>query len=181
MSSGHPTSNIQRPTPRFTRVFVGDWLSAVGRRALRSPRNRFLFAGRRPLSSTRGFTLVEVLLTALLLGIGMTALLSSLSVCLRTMKLARQYDEVEWVLGLGELTYPDPLTASADVQKDYKVDPDTSLQEGFTFERVVDKKTPEEEEKDRLFIVRTRVTWGEGGEDDSAKEELVRYVWERKQ
>ena len=128
----------------------------------------------------RGFTLIEVMLTALILGVGMTALLSSLSVCLRTMTLARQYDQVAWVLGLGELTYPEPLTASTDVEKDYTVAPDNSLQEGFSFERTVDKKTPEEEEKDRLFVVRTVVKWGEGGDDSSAREELVRYVWERK-
>ena len=133
-----------------------------------------------PTVSRRGFTLVEVLLASLILGIGLTVLLSSLSTCLRTMRLARDYDQVQWVLGLGELTYPEPMEPSKDVQTDYTVDPDSHLFEGFAFERTVDKKTPAEEEKDKLFVVRTRVRWGGNDSSDQASEELVRYVWERK-
>ena len=130
-------------------------------------------------TGTHGFTLVEVLLAALILGIGMTVLLSSLSTCLRTMRLARDYDQVQWVLGLGELTYPEPINTSTDVKRDYTVDPDDELCEGFTFERVVDEKTEEELQKDKLFVVRTRILWGEDGENGRASEELVRYVWQR--
>ena len=132
-----------------------------------------------PPATVAGFTLVEVLLTALILAIGLTVLLSSLSTCLGVMRLARQYDQVEWTLGLGELTYPEPFELSKDVQKDYTVNADSSLTEGFAFERTVDPKTPAEEDKDKLFIVRTRVTWGEGTEAEQGHEELVRYVWER--
>ena len=120
-----------------------------------------------------------MLLTALILGVGLTVLLASLSTCLRTMRLARDYDQVQWVLGLGELAYPEPIVTSTDVKTDYTVDPDDSLCEGFTFERVVDDKTPEEEQKDKLFVVRTRILWGETGENDRPCEELVRYVWQR--
>jgi len=132
-------------------------------------------------SARRGFTLVEVLLASLILGIGLTVLLASLSTCLRTMRLARDYDQVQWVLGLGELAYPEPLATSTDVKKDYTVDPDNDLCDGFTFERVVDEKSPAELEKDKLFVVRTRVLWGEGSEEDRPCEELVRYVWQRDQ
>jgi hypothetical protein len=50
---------------------------------------------------------------------------------------------------------------------------------------VVDDKDPVElgkvaDEQDMLYIVRTRVRWGEGMEKDQSCEELVRYVWERK-
>ncbi len=133
-----------------------------------------------PPASRAGFTLIEVLLTALILGIGLTVLLSSLSICLRTMRLARDYDQVQWVLGLGELTYPEPLQTSTDVKADYTVEPDTELYEGFTFERVVDEKTPLESEKDELYVVRTRILWGEDGENGRSSEELVRYVRQRK-
>jgi len=132
-------------------------------------------------SRRRGFTLVEVLLTALILGIGLTVLLASLSTCLRTMRLARDYDQVQWILGLGELTYPEPLGTSADIKTDYTVEPDDSLGEGFLFERVVDEKTEEELQKDKLFVVRTRILWGEDGENGRPCEELVRYVWQRDQ
>ncbi|MFZ4394912.1 MAG: type IV pilus modification PilV family protein [Kiritimatiellia bacterium] len=133
----------------------------------------------RPTGSCAGFTLVEVLLTSLILGIGLTVLLASLSTCLRTMKMAREYERVQWTLGLGELAYPDPVVTSTDVKEDYTVEPDSSLCEGFTFERKVDEKTPEEEQKSKLYVVRTRVLWGEGSGDDRPCEELVRYVWQR--
>jgi prepilin-type N-terminal cleavage/methylation domain-containing protein len=130
-----------------------------------------------------GFTLVEVLLAALILGVGLTVLLSSLSTCMRTMSLAKQYEQVEWALGLGELTYPDPVKPSTDatgVVKDYAVDGDSSLVDGFTFERHADEKTDDELKKDRLFVVHTTVTWGEKDENgNQPQEELVRYVWQR--
>ena len=130
-----------------------------------------------------GFTLVEVLLAALILGVGLTVLLSSLSTCLRTMSLAKQYEQVEWALGLGELTYPDPEKPSTDatgVVKDYAVDGDSSLVEGFVFERHADEKSDDELKKDRLFIVHTTVTWGEKDESGNQPQELlVRYVWQR--
>ena len=133
----------------------------------------------RPTRSRAGFTLVEVLLTSLILGIGLTVLLASLSTCLRTMKMAREYERVQWTLGLGELAYPDPVVTSTDVKEDYTVELDSSLCEGFTFERKVDEKTPEDEQKSKLYVVRTRVLWGEGSGDERPCEELVRYVWQR--
>lgn len=126
-----------------------------------------------------GFTLVEVLLTALILGVGLTVLLSCLSTCLRTMALARDYEQVGWTFSLGGLTYPDPLDPSTDVKKDYTVEPDSSLVDGFVFSRTVDEKDDEAVAKDPLFVVRTRVTWGEGGDTEKAHEEIVRYVWQR--
>lgn len=149
----HPAPSAQRPTP-------GDGSCAASPRA--------------------GFTLVEVLLAALILGIGMTVLLGSLSTCLRTMRLARDYEQVQWVLGLGELAYPEPMTTSSDVQTDYTVPADDSLCEGFSFERVVDEMSPQQQEKkEKLYVVRTRVRWGEAGDGERPCEELVRYVWER--
>lgn len=134
----------------------------------------------RSRSGRSGFTLVEVLLTALLMGIGLTVLLTGLSTCLRVMRLAREYDRVDWTLSVGECAYWRPeLDGTKDVTKDWSVDADSSLTEGFTFERTVDKKTPEEEEKDKLYVVRTRVTWGEGASDEKQTEELVQYVWQR--
>jgi len=126
-----------------------------------------------------GFTLVEVLLASMILAIGLTVLLSSLSTCLSVMRMAREYDKVALALGLGELTYPEPFTPSKDVEKDYTVDPDPSLVDGFTFERTVDPKSLKEKDTDKLYIVRTRMTWGSGTTEQQGHEELVRYVWER--
>jgi len=133
----------------------------------------------RPARRRTGFTLIEVLLATLILGIGITVLLSCLSTCLRTMARVRDYEQVNLAFGLGELAYPDPLDPSLDVKKDYTVDPDSSLVDGFTFERTVDDKLEEDVKKDPLYIVRTRVTWGEGGDGEKPHEEIVRYVWQR--
>jgi prepilin-type N-terminal cleavage/methylation domain-containing protein len=145
----------------------------------RNPNIRIPGAVFRTPRSDSGFTLVEVLLTALILGIGLTVLLASLSTCLRTLKLAQQYEQVAWVIGAGELAHPDPLTPSTDVEEDFAVEPDSAIAEGYTFERTVEPKTDAEKEKDRLYKVRVRVSWGEETGGERPHEELVRYVWER--
>ena len=183
----HPTPNSQHPASSGTACGsfpaagrLGRWTLDVGCRVLKRDGRGAPDRSLPPASAPRaGFTLVEVLLASLILGIGLTVLMSSLSTCLRTMRLARDYEQVQWVLGLGELAYPEPIATSADVKTDYTVEPDDSLCEGFTFERVVDEKTPEEEEKDKLYVVRTRILWGEAGDNGRPSEELVRYVWQR--
>ena len=125
-----------------------------------------------------GFTLIEVLIATMILAFGLTTLMISLGNCAAMMTLSKQYQDAQYVFSLGELKYP--IQESTDVEKDLPVDPDTDLVEGYTFERTVDKKTPAEEEKDKLFVVRTRVRWGGNDSSDQASEELVRYVWERK-
>ena len=124
-------------------------------------------------SPRQAFTLIEVLLAAALLGIGMVVLLFGLSQCLSAIRVSARLQEVQWVMGLGELTYPlrDRRDQSVrDPERDLAVAPDGGLAEGFRFERIVD---PDEDE-DGLYVVRTRVSWGAG---DSAFEEVVRYVW----
>ena len=78
-------------------------------------------------------------------------------------------------LSLGELAYP--VTQVEEVE-DLNVDGDSELVEGFTFSRAVDPKEVEDElTDDGLYIVRTRIAWGAGGEGQS--EELVSYVWHK--
>lgn len=120
-----------------------------------------------------GFTLIEVLLAAALLGIGMVVLMFGLSQCLSAIRVSARLQEVQWVLGLGELAYPVQDrwgTAMTDPELDLAVPADGSLAEGYQFERLVD---PDEDE-DGLYVVRTRVHWGAG---EGAFEEVVRYVW----
>ena len=61
-----------------------------------------------------------------------------------------------------------------DIEEDAVVDPDSSLKEGYVFERTVDEKEEPEEgvEDDGLYVVRTTVTWGDGRNT----EEIVRYM-----
>ncbi len=128
------------------------------------------------MNNRSGMTLVEVLLAATLLGLGLVSLLGGLTSCLAIMRASREFQQAQWVLSLGELTYP--LPENPEDVTDLMVDPDPTLADGFIFERVVDEKellddTPD----DGLFVVRTRIRWGAGGEGQS--EELVRYVWHK--
>ena len=122
-----------------------------------------------------GMTLIEVLLAAALLGLGLTTLLGGLSSCLAVLRASREYQSAQWALSLGELTHP--VTEVAEVEE-LVVDGDSSLVDGFTFSRTVDPKEVEDEQTDDgLYVVRTRIAWGAGGEGES--EELVSYVWHK--
>lgn len=119
-----------------------------------------------------GFTLIEILFATMILAFGLITLMSSMGNCAVMMTLSREYQQAQYVFGLGELKYP--IEESQDVEKDLVVDPDTELVDGYTFERTVDEKELETNEvDDKLYVVRTRVTWGKG---EDQFEELVRYV-----
>ncbi len=120
-------------------------------------------------------TLVEVLLATAMLGLGLVAVLSGLSSCLAVMRASREYQSAQWALSLGELTYP--ITEVEEIEE-LNVDHDSSLVEGYTFSRQVDtKEVVDELNDDGLYVVRTRISWGSGSEDQI--EELTSYVWHK--
>ena len=122
-----------------------------------------------------GMTLIEVLLAAALLGLGLVALLSGLSSSLAVMRAAREYQEAQWAMSLGMLAYP--MSEFNEIE-DLNVDGDSTLVDGFIFSRQVDEREIEDPlTDDGLFTVRTRIQWGEGGEGQS--EEIVSYIWEK--
>lgn len=119
-----------------------------------------------------GFTLVEVLLATVILSFGLMSLMTGLGSCATLMSLAKEYQGAQYVFSLGELKYP--IVESTDVEDELPVDPDPDLAEGYVFERTVDEKDlATNEVDDGLYVVRTRVSWGDGPEQF---EELVRYV-----
>lgn len=120
----------------------------------------------------RGFSLLEVLVAIIMLSLGLTGLFNSLNICMRMIKLSRDRQEVMYVFSLGDLTYP--LSDVEDIEEDGEVTPDYDLKEGYCFTRTVDEREePEDDaEDDKLFVVRTVVSWNNGEE----KEEIVRYV-----
>jgi prepilin-type N-terminal cleavage/methylation domain-containing protein len=129
---------------------------------------------RRPLRSTAsaGFTLLEIMLAVIILGGALSVLYRSIIVNVRMIDVSRERQEVAYVFSLGELEYP--LRDIEDIEEDAVVDPDSSLKEGYVFERTVDEKEDPEEgvEDDGLYVVRTTVTWGDGRNT----EEIVRYL-----
>ena len=119
-----------------------------------------------------GFTLIEILIATMILSFGLIALMSGVSKCAVMITLSKEYQQAQYVFSLGELKYP--IEESDNVEEDLVVDPDMDLVEGYTFERTVDEKDLDSGEvDDKLYIVRTRVTWGTG---EDQFEELVRYV-----
>lgn len=119
-----------------------------------------------------GFTLLEVMLAVIILGGTLSVLYRSIIVNVRMIDVSRERQEVAYVFSLGELEYP--LRDIEDIEEDAVVDPDSSLKEGYVFERTVDEKEEPEEgvEDDGLYVVRTTVTWGDGRNT----EEIVRYM-----
>ena len=119
-----------------------------------------------------GFTLIEVLIATMILSTGFLVLMTGLGNCAKMVVLAKEYQQAQYVFSLGELKYP--IEETDDVEKDVPVSPDSSLVEGFEFERTVDeKKLATNEIDDELYTVRTIVSWGR---DENQREELVRYV-----
>ncbi|MBA4387563.1 MAG: hypothetical protein C0404_06250 [Verrucomicrobia bacterium] len=118
-----------------------------------------------------GFTLIEALVALLMLTVGILVLLTGASRCLAVMQAAKNYQTAQWVIGQGEAEYP--LAYSNDV-KELEVDPAVTYLEHFKFQRSVE----EDEDKDGLYVVRTKVSWSEKGSE--SYEELVRYIYEPK-
>ena len=123
-----------------------------------------------------GMTLVEVLLAAMLLGLGMMTIFTSISRCLKLLQASRDVHKMQLVFDLGDITYPlaGNITSSDDMEK-LEVE-DDQLVEGFVFNREFDiKEKPEDDSfDDHLFTVRTTVSWGEG---EDAREQHVQYIW----
>jgi prepilin-type N-terminal cleavage/methylation domain-containing protein len=116
-----------------------------------------------------GFTLIEVLIAAALVGVGMAALVTAASRCLAVMSTAKRYQQVQWSLNLGELEYP--ILPSKDFH-DWEVSGET-LENGMVYSREVEE--PDEERKDGMYLLRTRVTWSVRGHE--GHEEVVQYIF----
>lgn len=114
-----------------------------------------------------GLTLIEVLIAAVLLSMGLTALLTAASRCLAVMRVSKQYQDAQWVLRLGELESPILPTEEYD---DWAVRGATY--DDITYTREVIE--PEEEE-DGLFILTSRATWSARGKQ--SYEEVIRLIF----
>ena len=123
-------------------------------------------------SSKQGLTLIEVILAASILSIGMIVLLVSASRCIAVMKVSKKYQTAQWVLGMGEVKYPMMLEAIEDIE-DLDVSPDSDILEGYTFSRVVEDEDADDE--DNLYVIRSRVSWADRGK--KPYHEVAQYVW----
>lgn len=133
------------------------------------------------MTKNKGFTLIEVLIATVILGGGLVAIFSAFAPCMSMLTASKRFQEIRWTFGLGELKYP--LVDFEEVE-DLVVDEDSELVEddetigkGFVYSRSVDTKIIEENTPDDgLFVVRTKVSWGEGPD---SSEEIVQLVWKK--
>lgn len=133
--------------------------------------------------SKEGFSLVEVLLASVILGVGLMVIFTGLTPCLAMITASKRIQEVRMVFDLAKIKYP--MTEFEEIE-DLVVEEDSELvgdedyrfETQYTFSRTIDEKVIEDEMfDDGLFVMRTKVSWGEG---DDACEEIVELVWSKK-
>ncbi len=133
------------------------------------------------MKNNHGFTLVEVLLASAILAMGMLAIFASLTPCIAMINISKQFQEVRWVMGVAELKYPfadfEDIEDIVVEETDDFGDQNEAITSGYRFSRTIDEKVIEDDiPDDGLYVVRTRVSWGESEE---ASEEIVQLVWKK--
>ena len=142
----------------------------------------------------RGFTLLEVLLAIILLGFGVTMLLTSMMNAQKTMLGSSFLETAEEVMDLGEMAYPLADVQDPDQDLDVpetkatelweKISDDarlTSAQEekfhGFTWEReALNRQDSDEVERlGGLYTVKVTVRWGDRFRGHGEEESYVTF------
>ena len=143
----------------------------------------------------RGFTLLEVLLAAVILGFGLTTILVSMSQSQKMMISSTYLETAQEVMDLGDIAYP--LSDVQDPDKDLDV-PETKATElwekiagdvrltraqeekfhGYTWEReALNRKANDEELKrlGNLYTVLVTVRWGDRRRGEGEEESYVTF------
>lgn len=141
----------------------------------------------------RGFTLIEVLLATIILGLGLGAILLSLSQAQKTMLSSTYYETCEEVMDLGDMAYPladvkdeddldVPETKATELWDKISKDRLTNEQEEkfhtYTWERECLNKNDKQDDIQRLgglYIVRITVRWGDRHLGETESESYVTF------
>lgn len=137
----------------------------------------------------RGFTLIEVLLAAIILGLGLTGILVSMSQAQRMMLSQTELETAQEVMDIGEMAYPIEAVKEEDdldvrecrvselwdmISEDRLTSEQQDKFHGFTWEREnLDKNIQDDDLKrmNNLYRVRITVTWGERGRGSGLKQQ----------
>lgn len=142
-----------------------------------------------------GFTLLEVLLASLILGLGLTTILVSMSQSQKMMLTTARLETAQEVMDLGEMAYP--LSDVQDPERDLEVTETratdlwdkiagrnarlTRVQEdkyhGYTWKREWVNKNEDDEIKrlGNLHVVRVTVRWGDDRRGNHEEESYVTF------
>lgn len=142
-----------------------------------------------------GFTLLEVLLASLILGLGLTTILVSMSQSQKMMLTTARLETAQEVMDLGEMAYP--LSDVQDPERDLEVTETratdlwdkiagrkarlTRAQEdkyhGYTWKREWVNKNEDDEIKrlGNLHVVRVTVRWGDDRRGNHEEESYVTF------
>ena len=126
--------------------------------------------GRASSRSREGLTLIEVMMALMILGIGLSVLISTASRCLAVVKQSRSYETARNLLGRVELEEPlqlkekiEPGSEGGSFRDDYN---------GYRWSRDIEVVGNED---DGLFKVTSRVYWSDRGGESI--DEVVTYLY----
>ncbi len=114
-----------------------------------------------------GLTLIETVLALAILAISVVVFAETTARCFKVIRVSRNYEIARAILDRGESDFP--LSGTNSISEN-EVD-GFMYENGFKFSRTLEKM----EEEEKVFIVKTRVTWSEYGKD--AFEEVVSLLY----
>lgn len=121
-------------------------------------------------SSKSGMTLIEVLLSTVILAICVTSLMRGMGINLEIYRKGGFIQGVERVLAEGESQHP--MLINTDPISDLEVSEDRSLVDGWSYERFVE----EDEDEDGIYVMNIRVKRGRDGAGEEVEfKKLIYY------
>ena len=128
-----------------------------------------------PIRAPRaGMTLIEVMLAVVILSTGLIALLTCASRLMAVAGQAKNYETARRLLGQVEVE--SPLRLKEEIEEGTETGTFSTGEKGWTWERTIQHIGEEEEARDGLFLVTTRVRWSNRGKNVTEETVTYRYI-----